>query len=150
MTWLKGYVGGSGGGDTQAPSVPAGLTAPSTTRVRSRSRGRASTDNVGVTGYQILRAPGASGGTFAQIGTSTTDIVRQHRSHGEHHVPLPGARSRRGGQCVGGVEHGHRDDADGWRWRYAAADRARESDRAVDNDELDLAGVDAHRPTTWA
>jgi cellulase/cellobiase CelA1 len=25
-----------------------------------------------VTGYQILRAPGASGGTFAQVGTSTT------------------------------------------------------------------------------
>jgi len=28
---------------------------------------------VGVTGYQILRAPGASGGTFAQIATSTTN-----------------------------------------------------------------------------
>ena len=27
---------------------------------------------MGVTGYQILRAPGTSGGTFAQIGTSTT------------------------------------------------------------------------------
>ncbi|MES1263658.1 MAG: cellulose binding domain-containing protein, partial [Peristeroidobacter soli] len=28
---------------------------------------------VGVTGYQILRAPGASGGTFTQVATSTTN-----------------------------------------------------------------------------
>ena len=27
---------------------------------------------MGVTGYQVLRAPGATGGTFAQAGTSTT------------------------------------------------------------------------------
>jgi cellulase/cellobiase CelA1 len=33
----------------------------------------ASTDNVGVTGYQILRAPGTSGGTFTQIATSTSN-----------------------------------------------------------------------------
>ena len=72
MTWLKGYVSGSGGGDTQAPSVPAGLTAPSTTSSSISLAWTPSTDNVGVTGYQILRAPGASGGTFAQIGTSTT------------------------------------------------------------------------------
>nr|WP_311132473.1 cellulose binding domain-containing protein [Nonomuraea gerenzanensis] len=32
----------------------------------------ASTDDVGVTGYDILRAPGATGGTFAQVGTSAT------------------------------------------------------------------------------
>jgi mannan endo-1,4-beta-mannosidase len=31
----------------------------------------ASTDNVGVTGYDIFRATGASGGTFASVGTST-------------------------------------------------------------------------------
>ena len=73
MTWLKGYVSGSGGGDTQAPSVPANLTAPSTTASSISLAWTASTDNVGVTGYQILRAPGASGGTFAQIATSTTN-----------------------------------------------------------------------------
>ena len=73
MTWLKGYVSGSGGGDTQAPSVPANLTAPSTTSTSISLAWTASTDNVGVTGYQILRAPGASGGTFAQIATSTTN-----------------------------------------------------------------------------
>jgi endo-1,4-beta-xylanase len=73
MTWLKGYVSGTPGGDTQAPSVPAGLTAPSTTASSISLAWTASTDNVAVTGYQILRAPGASGGTFAQIATATTN-----------------------------------------------------------------------------
>ena len=62
----------AGGGDTQAPSVPANLTAPSTTASSISLAWSASTDNVGVTGYQILRAPGASGGTFTQIGTATS------------------------------------------------------------------------------
>ena len=75
MTWLKGYRqrATGPGGDTQAPSAPANLTAPSTTSSSISLAWTASTDNVGVTGYQILRAPGASGGTFAQIGTSTTN-----------------------------------------------------------------------------
>src|SRR6186713_2099281 len=72
MTWLKSYVSGSGGGDTQAPSVPAGLMAPSTTSSSISLTWTPSTDNVGVTGYQILRAPGTSGGSFAQVGTSTS------------------------------------------------------------------------------
>ena len=71
MTWLKGFVSGSTGGDTQAPSVPAGLIASATTSSSISLSWTASTDNVGVTGYQVLRAPGASGGTFAQIGTAT-------------------------------------------------------------------------------
>jgi endo-1,4-beta-xylanase len=73
MVWLKQYVAGTGGGDTQAPSAPTGLLAPSTTSTSVSLVWTASTDNVGVTGYQILRAPGASGGTFAQVGTSTTN-----------------------------------------------------------------------------
>jgi endo-1,4-beta-xylanase len=72
MTWLKSYVSGSGGGDTQAPSAPAGLMAPSTTSSSISLAWTPSTDNVAVTGYQILRAPGTSGGSFAQVGTSTS------------------------------------------------------------------------------
>ena len=30
-----------------------------------------STDNIGIAGYEIHRAPGATGGTFTQVGTST-------------------------------------------------------------------------------
>jgi endo-1,4-beta-xylanase len=73
MTWLKGYVSGSTQGpDTQAPSTPAGLIASATTSSSISLTWTASTDNVAVTGYQILRAPGASGGSFAQVGTSAT------------------------------------------------------------------------------
>jgi endo-1,4-beta-xylanase len=72
MTWLKGYVAGTGGLDTQAPTAPTNLVASSTTASSVSLTWTASTDNVGVTGYQVLRAPGASGGTFAQVGTSTT------------------------------------------------------------------------------
>jgi acetylxylan esterase len=63
---------GGGGTDTQAPTAPANLAAPSTTSSSISLTWNASTDNVGVTGYQLLRAPGTSGGTFAQVGTSTT------------------------------------------------------------------------------
>lgn len=74
MTWLKGYVSGSTpGNDTQPPSTPAGLMAPTMTASSISLVWTVSTDNVGVTGYQILRAPGASGGTFTQIGTSATN-----------------------------------------------------------------------------
>jgi endo-1,4-beta-xylanase len=72
MTWLKSYVAGTGPGDTQAPTAPSGLVASSTTSSSVSLAWTASTDNVGVTGYQVLRAPGTSGGTFAQVGTSTT------------------------------------------------------------------------------
>ena len=61
-----------GGTDTQAPSTPANLNSPSRTNNSITLSWSASTDNVGVTGYDILRAPGASGGTFAQVGTSAT------------------------------------------------------------------------------
>jgi chitodextrinase len=72
MVWLKSYVAGTGGGDTQPPTAPSGLTVAGTTSSAIALAWTASTDNVGVTGYQILRAPGASGGTFAQVGTSAT------------------------------------------------------------------------------
>ena len=72
MVWLKSYVAGSGGPDTQPPTAPAGLVASSTTSSSISLAWSASTDNVGVASYQILRAPGASGGSFTQVGTSTT------------------------------------------------------------------------------
>ncbi len=62
----------AGGGDVQPPSAPSNLTAPATTASSISLAWSASTDNTGVTGYQILRAPGTSGGTFTQVGTSTT------------------------------------------------------------------------------
>lgn len=55
---------GTGGGDTTAPSTPAGLSATAVTSSSVTTTWNASTDNVGVTGYDIFR-----NGT--QIGTSS-------------------------------------------------------------------------------
>lgn len=60
---------GPGPGDTQAPSAPGNLNSPARTTSSISLAWNSSTDNVGVTGYQVLRAPGASGGSFAQIAT---------------------------------------------------------------------------------
>jgi endo-1,4-beta-xylanase len=59
-------------GDTTPPSAPGTLSAAGTTQTSTNLTWGAATDNVGVTGYDILRAPGASGGTFAVVATSTT------------------------------------------------------------------------------
>jgi aryl-phospho-beta-D-glucosidase BglC (GH1 family)/chitodextrinase len=47
--------GGTGGGDTTAPSTPTGLTAGTPTASTVPLSWTASTDNIGVTGYQIFR-----------------------------------------------------------------------------------------------
>ncbi|WP_148571403.1 fibronectin type III domain-containing protein [Nocardioides caldifontis] len=62
-------AGGGGGGDTTAPSVPTGVAA---TRVGGQPviSWNASTDNVGVTGYDVLRNGTVVGTT---TGTSWTD-----------------------------------------------------------------------------
>ncbi|MEW9554675.1 PQQ-dependent sugar dehydrogenase [Nonomuraea sp. NPDC050783] len=64
----------SGGGqdDTTPPSAPTGLAASGTTASGTTLGWTAATDDVGVTGYDVLRAAGASGGTFAQVGTTAT------------------------------------------------------------------------------
>ncbi|MET7338927.1 fibronectin type III domain-containing protein [Nonomuraea sp. NPDC005650] len=58
-------------GDTSPPTAPAGLAASATTSTGTTLSWTASTDDNGVAGYDVLRAPGASGGTFTQVGTST-------------------------------------------------------------------------------
>ncbi len=61
-----------GGGDGQAPTTPG---TPVTSGVTSSSvtlSWAASTDNVGVSGYDIYRATGTSATTFTSVGTSTT------------------------------------------------------------------------------
>jgi len=45
--------GGSGGGDTQAPSVPTGLSASNIQETSATVSWSASSDNVGVTGYNV-------------------------------------------------------------------------------------------------
>ncbi|MEV4414576.1 endo-1,4-beta-xylanase [Catellatospora sp. NPDC049609] len=64
--------GGSPTGDTQAPTAPSGLASSGVTAGSVNLSWTASTDNVAVSGYDILRAPGASGGSFTQVGTAAT------------------------------------------------------------------------------
>jgi endo-1,4-beta-xylanase len=72
-----GVANALGGGtmDTTAPSVPGTPTATTTSNSVTLTWA-ASTDNAGgsgLAGYDIFRAPGASGGTFTSVGTSTTN-----------------------------------------------------------------------------
>jgi endo-1,4-beta-xylanase len=71
-TAVNTALGGAPNNDTTPPTAPGNLSSAGVTSSSASLSWTASTDNVGVTGYEILRAPGASGGSFAQVGTSTT------------------------------------------------------------------------------
>ena len=58
--------------DTTPPTAPANLVATATSSTQINLTWSASTDNVGVTQYQIQRCQGAGCNSFAQVGTSTT------------------------------------------------------------------------------
>ncbi|WP_082801211.1 glycosyl hydrolase family 18 protein [Herbidospora cretacea] len=60
-------TGGTGGGDTTAPSTPGGLAVTGVTSSSVSLSWNASTDNVGVTGYLVYR-----GGTLVTTVTGTT------------------------------------------------------------------------------
>jgi endo-1,4-beta-xylanase len=68
--------GGSTGGDTTPPSTPTGLTVTGTTGSTVSLSWTASTDNVGVTGYDVFRgstqAGTSTGTTFTDTGLSAT------------------------------------------------------------------------------
>jgi len=62
-----------GTGDTTPPTQPGTPAASAVTSSSLTLNWAASTDNVAVTGYEVYRAPGASGGTFTRVGTPTTN-----------------------------------------------------------------------------
>ena len=72
FTWTPGS--GNGGGDTSAPSVPSGLTASGTTASSTTLSWSGSTDNVGVSGYDVLRN-GVQVGTTASTSYSDTGLA---------------------------------------------------------------------------
>jgi len=59
--------------DTQPPTTPGTPTASGTIGSATTLTWPASTDNVYVAGYDIYRASGAAGDTFAPVGTSTSN-----------------------------------------------------------------------------
>jgi predicted phage tail protein len=73
-SWIMQMVAFKAGpvADTQAPTTPTGLTANAVTSSQINLSWTASTDNVGVTGYEIDRCQGSGCTNYAQVGTSST------------------------------------------------------------------------------
>ncbi|MDC0713433.1 DNRLRE domain-containing protein [Stigmatella sp. ncwal1] len=73
---LEVTAGGSGGGDTQAPSVPANVTATAVSSSQINLSWSAATDNVGVTGYDLYRngafLKNVSGSSASDTGLSAS------------------------------------------------------------------------------
>jgi fibronectin type 3 domain-containing protein len=67
------FAGWEGGAtqDTEPPTAPVNLTATATSGTQINLAWTGSTDNVGVTGYQVERCQGAGCTSFAQITTVT-------------------------------------------------------------------------------
>ncbi|HKX31330.1 MAG TPA: carbohydrate-binding protein [Blastocatellia bacterium] len=65
--WQLVDGGGGGGGDTQAPTAPTNLTVTATTSTSISLAWNASSDNVGVSGYDIFR-----GSNETSVGGTTT------------------------------------------------------------------------------
>ncbi|MBN1171034.1 MAG: cellulase family glycosylhydrolase [Micromonosporaceae bacterium] len=67
ITLAERYSGGAGGGDTTAPTVPGTPIASEVTATTVQLSWSASTDDTGVTAYDVLRATG--GGTASVVAT---------------------------------------------------------------------------------
>ncbi|MET7737251.1 cellulase family glycosylhydrolase [Streptomyces sp. NPDC005402] len=72
QTAKEATVFGGGSSDTQAPTAPGTPTASAVTATSTQLSWTASTDNVGVAGYDVVRI---SGGTETKVAASTTNSV---------------------------------------------------------------------------
>ena len=90
---LFGTEPGGGVVDQTPPTMPQNFRVTGTTSTTVSLAWDASTDDVGVTGYQVLR------GT-AIVGNVVWPDVHRHRAHAGHGVSVPGARARRLRQTI--------------------------------------------------
>ncbi|OKK16022.1 beta-mannosidase [Streptomyces sp. CB00455] len=67
--------GGTGGGDTHAPSAPGAPTASAVTSTGARLSWPAATDDTGVTGYDVVRVSGAQEAPLATTPTTTAVLT---------------------------------------------------------------------------
>ncbi|WP_246212220.1 cellulase family glycosylhydrolase [Streptomyces abyssomicinicus] len=66
---------GSSGGDTQAPTAPGTPRSSAVTSASATLTWTASTDNVGVTGYEVVRVNGSSQTVVATSGTTSATVT---------------------------------------------------------------------------
>jgi endo-1,4-beta-xylanase len=115
-------LGGSGGGDTTAPSAPTNLTVTGTTSSSASLSWSASTDNVGVTGYTVYRDGSQVGAATAtsytdtglSAGTAYTYTVRARDAAGNVSAASSSvtATTGTGGGGTGGCSAAYRVDND--------------------------------------
>ncbi|HAT66154.1 MAG TPA: hypothetical protein DCS66_16425, partial [Flavobacteriaceae bacterium] len=67
-------LGSGGGGDTEAPTNPSNLSASNVTDTTVDLSWNASTDNVGVTGYEVFEG-GSSLGTVTGTSANVTGLT---------------------------------------------------------------------------
>jgi len=66
---MAAFKAATSGGDTTPPSAPTGLQTTSVTSSQINLSWTASTDNVGVTGYEVWRCQGSGCSSFTRVGT---------------------------------------------------------------------------------
>ena len=94
--------------DTQAPTQPGTLTATAVSASEIDLAWGASSDNVGVSGYQLERCQGSGCSNFAQIATPTGTSYKDTGLSSVHQLQLPGPRQRRQRQPEQLLEHRRR------------------------------------------
>ena len=144
-------------------SPPRPLRRPRTRRRRRRRRAltatavsttqinlgwTASTDNVGVTGYRVERCEGPGCTNFAQVATPTGTSFNDTGLPALDHLPLPGARRRRGRQPGPVLHHRHRHHSGGP--GHDAADGADRAHRDGGRARPRSTSAGPPRPTTSA
>ena len=98
-------------GDSTPPTQPGTLTATAISAGEIDLAWGASTDTVGVTGYQLERCSGTSCTTFAQIATPTATSLQRHHRQRLHQLQLPRPRHRRRQQPQPLLQHRQRHHA---------------------------------------
>ena len=108
---LDNWTGGNATtpADTTPPSQPGTLGANAASSSTINLSWGASSDNVGVTGYQIERCQGSGCSNFSQIATTTRqhNQLQRHRPHRQHQLQLPRPRHRRRRQHQPLQQHRH-------------------------------------------
>lgn len=131
---------GATAGDTTSPSAPTGLTAANVTSHSVDLKWTASTDDVGVTGYEIYR-----GGTLVGTSTGTSYTATGLAASTPYSFTvkaLDAARNPSAASAAVSVTTGQAVDLSGLNWTDARSDFGTvRKDRSVDGNPIKLNGT---------